>query len=965
MRTKRLLSFLMTLVMLAGMIVPLLTLSAFAEEEEEETIDYLKQAYVTPEDKLFSMGDPVYTNGDMEMYFLQDTGEVAVRNKVTKQILSTNPYNVGGLTAAETVKQELLSQLILRYKDLENQEFEFNSFQKAALNKQLQMKKIKGGIRVEYAIGDTQKKKIVPRYITVERFESMIMRPMGEFNPDQLTRLMAFYQKKDANDPSINARTKAEILNKYPITAKKAIYVIASDIKPYELDVCESRILRYTKYTLEDMLADHEECNYVLEDDSPPLFKMSLEYYLNEDGVSVNLPARGISYDTAKYKLLDLQVLPYFGAGFSDEKGYSFLPDGSGAIIDFADVKDVTNTVSAKFYGNDYGFYQTTGGNMQTWKYPVYGIVSGRDITEVEIRYEKIHEDNYNGTAAGTDKDGYVLDENGEYVLDMIRTELSRREDVMQGYFAIVEEGESLAKLSNEIGGTLHPCNSSFLTVYPRQSDSYPLDGITVSGQTATYEVDCERKYVGNFRTRYIMLFEETASYVGMANIYREYLKDNGTFGDKIAQDGDDTTMFLEVFGDIDTTEKFMGMPVEVKTPLTSFENAQVMLSLLQGKVLNEEAARCLAKIYPSDFKGVEAPTVEDAQKVLDKKLLIYGGAVDQLALRYVGWYNGGMKHTPPSKLDVDSVLGGDQGLKDLVQYLDENEIAFYPDLEYSYVKWSGMFDNFDLGTDSAKTVDGKPAWSKSYDYIFQTLGVTKNDHILLSSTVLDRYYENIKDKFLSLGTDGVSLGSLGNSLNSSQDKENPVNREEAKEQIVDMLKNFSDEGKKILVNGGNQYTLQYADVVLGAPLDSNARVIATHEIPFVGMVLHGYKQFSGEAINLAGDYDYTVLKTIENGATPYFVLSYENTSELKTNGLTQYYAIQFDIWYDEVVTTYNELNKVLKKVAGSVVTNHEFVGDRVVKVSYENGVSFLLNYNNYEVEVEGVTLGAMDYKIV
>lgn len=954
MRTKRFLSFLMTLVMLAGMVTPF-SLITFADEakEEDEVVDYTKEVYLTPEDKLATMGAPVYTNGDLELYYHSYTGEVLVRNAKTKQLLSTNPHNVGSAIAAETVKRQLLSQLILTYKDNQGLEYVFDSYSYAAENQQIVMKKIKGGIRVEYAIGLTQKKKIVPRYITAERFEALILEPMNEADPAAATRLAAFYMLKDAQDPEISDRTRAEILSTYPITAKKAIYVIAPDIKAYELDQCEQRILKYTGYTLEDMLADHEECNYVLEDDSPPLFKMSLEYYLNNNGVTVNLPARGISYDSSKYNLIDLKILPYFGAGFNDEKGYNFVPDGSGALIEFDDVKTTSTTVAGMIYGNDFGFYNVTGGNMQVWRYPVYGVVTTRDLTELKFTQVPKLDEN----------DEPELDEDGNQVYETVREVVSVNSGVKQGFFAIIEEGESLAKLSSEHGGTLHHCNSGYITVYPRQSDSYPLDGITVSGGAATYEVNCERKYVGNFKTRYIMLFEDDANYVGMANTYRQYLKDQGAFDKIDGKDGDDIKMFLEVFGALETTEKIMGMPVNVMTPLTTFSNAQLMLELLRGKVINQDAANTVAKIFADAFTDPDKVTVDEAQKVLTEKLGKYGGAIEAMALRYVGWYNGGMIHTPPSKLDVDGAVGGDEGLKALVKYLSDTNTDFYPDLDFAYVKSTGLFDNFDHKTDAAKTVDGKPAWIKEYDFILQTM--VKGDYMLISATVLEKYHDNIKDKFAGIGSNGVSLGTLGESLNSSQDENDPVNREEAKELVLDLLKAFKESGKKILVNGGNEYTLQYADAVLNAPLDSNARVIASYEVPFVGMVLHGYVEFTGEAINLAGDYEYTLLKTIENGANPYFVLSYENTSELKTSGLTDYYAIQFDIWYDEVIDAYNKINSALSQVTGSVVTAHEFVGDRIVKVTYSNGVSIVLNYNNFAVEAEGVTLDAMGFQVL
>ena len=40
-----------------------------------------------------------------------------------------------------------------------------------------------------------------------------------------------------------------------------------------------------------------------MEDTSPPLFKMALEYTVDEEGLVVRLPARGIQFDSATYKL--------------------------------------------------------------------------------------------------------------------------------------------------------------------------------------------------------------------------------------------------------------------------------------------------------------------------------------------------------------------------------------------------------------------------------------------------------------------------------------------------------------------------------------------------------------------------------------------------------------------------------------------------------------------------------------
>ena len=102
MRKRKVLSFLMMIVLLVGAVAPALVLPVFAadEEEEEEMLDYTKEVYLTREDKLYTTGEPVYTNGDMELYYHPQTAEVMIRNAKTGQLLSTNPYNVGASTFA-------------------------------------------------------------------------------------------------------------------------------------------------------------------------------------------------------------------------------------------------------------------------------------------------------------------------------------------------------------------------------------------------------------------------------------------------------------------------------------------------------------------------------------------------------------------------------------------------------------------------------------------------------------------------------------------------------------------------------------------------------------------------------------------------------------------------------------------------------------------------------------------------
>ena len=137
--------------------------------------------------------------------------------------------------------------------------------------------------------------------------------------------------------------------------------------------------------------------------------------------------------------------------------------------------------------------------------------------------------------------------------------------------------------------------------------------------------------------------------------------------------------------------------------------------------------------------------------------------------------------------------------------------------------------------------------------------------------------------------------------------------------------------------------------------LDDSRYNYSYASVPFMGMVLHGSKNYAGSALNLAGDFNYQFLKTIESGASPYYVLAYENTSEIKTS-MPQYYSIRYQIWKNDVVNTYMTINKALGDVQTSYIRKHAVLTDdgKVVRVEYTNGVSFYVNYGITDYETEG-----------
>lgn len=890
MKKFRLLSAFLTVVMVFGMLTSPISALVDADGEEiipgidEETgtptINYLTQVYNTPEEKLSTM-TKYLEQGDFALYVEPVSGEVAYVNNKTGEILFSNPYDVSQSSASSSIKEELLSQIRIKYTDNDS-ELYLNSFTEACQRGQITVKKIKNGVRVEYTMGREETRKLVPKQIKKERFEELILANIPEGTTAR-SKMEAFFQLKDPYDSTLTERAVKELQATFPITTEMAIYIFDPFASDRELDLIEGYIKQYCpEYTYETLEEDHTITQYEGTDKAPVLFRLSLEYSLDEDGnLDVRLPANGIRFDESSFQLSTISVLNYFGAGSNAYEGYTFFPDGSGNLVRFQDVTNKPLTLSDKLYGQDYAYQEISGQHREIMRMPVYGVVETNVAVEKEVK----------------DADGNITYEK-KVLTDSEGNEVKK---TTNGFLAIIEEGDALADLFTYSGGTLHEYSTCYASFTPRPKDSYNLAEAISVGQNATYTVVSERKYTGSYRIKYIMLTSDEdaaeagikdyyeASYVGMAKAYRDYLKDQGVLTDLTSDDVQDSIpLYIESFGCIDDIERILSIPVEVLKPLTTFEDLKEMYnSLAEAGITN-------------------------------------------INFKLTGFANDGMNSLSAYKVKFEKVVGGDDGFVDFMSFATENGIGVYPDFDFANIANFEMFDGVSLRKHLIKTMDNRYTTKRYYDSTLQSF--QRGYSLAVSPSVYSYFYESFNSYYSKLSPVGISVSTLGTDLNSDFDKKDPYNREDNKEFTTDLLAQIEEDYGNVMIEGGNAYALQYADHILGVSLDSSRFSNASEAVPFVGMVLHGSVQFAGSAINMAGDIEYEFLKCIENGANMYFTLSMQNTSLLKEDvQFNKYYSVSFDIWYDSVVDYYTELNELLAPLQTKKIVDHEFlIGERV-----------------------------------
>lgn len=892
MKKFRLLSAFLTVVMVFGMLLS--PVSALLDENGEEivpgideetgtpTITYLTQTFRTPEEKLSTM-TKYLEQGNFQLYVEPVSGEIAYVNSKTGEILFSNPYDVSQSSASPTIKEELLSQIKIKYTDNDSELYS-HSFTEACQRGQINVKKIKNGVRVEYTMGREETRKLVPKRIKKERFEELILANIPEGTTAR-SKMEAFFQLKDPFDPTLTERAKRELQATFPITNEMAIYIFDPFASDRELNQIEGYIKQYCpEYTYETLEEDHTITQWEGTDKAPVLFRLSLEYTLDENGnLNVRLPANGIRFDESAFQLTEITVLPYFGAGSNAYEGYTFFPDGSGNLVRFQDVVNKPLTLADKLYGQDYAYQVISSAHREIMRMPVYGVV------ETNVAVEKPVVDPETKEITGYTKK-VLEDADGNEV-----------KKTTNGFLAIIEEGDALATLTTYSGGTLHEYSTCYTSFNPRPKDSYNLAESISVGQNATYTVVSERKYTGSYRIKYVMLTSDEdaaaaglkdyyeASYVGMAKVYRDYLKDKGVLTDLTEADVQkDLPIYIESFGCLDDIERILSIPVEVLKPLTTFDDLKDMYNRL-----------------------AEA-------------------GVTNVNFKLTGYANGGMNDTSAYKVKIEKKVGGKDGFIDFMSFATQNGIGVYPDFDFANISMFEMFDGVSLRKHLIKTMDNRYTSKRYYDSTLQSF--QRGYSLAVSPSVYSYFYNNFKTYYSELNPVGISVATLGTDLNSDFDKKDPYNREDSKEFTTDLLAEIEEDYKNVMIDGGNAYALQYADHILNVSLDSSRFSNASEAVPFVGMVLHGSVQFAGSAINMAGDINYEFLKCIENGANLYFTLSMQNTSLLKEDiEFNKYYSVAFDIWYEEVVEYYKKLNDILGNLQTKKIVGHEFlIGERV-----------------------------------
>lgn len=481
-------------------------------------------------------------------------------------------------------------------------------------------------------------------------------------------------------------------------------------------------------------------------------------------------------------------------------------------------------------------------------------------------------------------------------------------------FLCLLEEGDAYADIEADVSGRLHTYNYA--------AASYTLihgEVLDISAKSdKTVKVYQESLPKGVITQRYH--FIDSPSYVDMAIGYREYLMDRYPQLTKLGNSK--VPLTVEIVGAIDRVKQKFGVPISVSEPLTTYKEA----------------------------------------KTMTKELLDAG--FDNMDVKYNGWFNKGVEHKIPSKIKLISELGSKKDFIEMVEYIESQNIDFYVEADFLSMRHNSLWDDFYTNRDSAKFINRELVKLTPFNPIHFGESNYLDSYYIAKPDYYLRLIEKFSNNLSKLKVNNIAFNGIGTHLNSDYNPKDTTHRQEVVKLQQDKVAQIREKGTKVMIRTGNSYMLPYVDSIVDMKLDSKGFIIIDEEIPFYPIALHGLIPYAGEAVNLAGNYEKNILKTLETGAGLYFVFMDEPVATLQETNYTRYFAADYSKWVDSG----SELNSKIKKDLGHTynlfIVDHKKVDEKVYLTEYEDGTQVIVNYNATPYKYKGSEISGLNYRV-
>lgn len=288
------------------------------------------------------------------------------------------------------------------------------------------------------------------------------------------------------------------------------------------------------KYTEDDLTSDNLEFGYEV-NRSKPKYEVAIEYSLSSNGLDVTIPGNSIKEDE-NYPLTYIDILPYFTATKEGVKGYTVIPDGSGAILEHNNAKNYPQYKKRVYTTDLTSTTYVNKGSLNDLMFPMYAVVNTEE------------------------KSGMLT--------------------------YATSSGAQLQLTADVAGRTSSPygkSNVNFFTAFLRESKVIYVGQHSYEKKPLTKWTNARVK--DDISLKYHVLGENQLNYSAVAKQYRDILID--MYDLKTVDYTKTPVLDMEVIGQYSYTENFIGIPYTAKDTLTTIDQLNEIIDTFKEKGVN------------------------------------------------------------------------------------------------------------------------------------------------------------------------------------------------------------------------------------------------------------------------------------------------------------------------------------------------------------------------------------------
>ena len=489
-----------------------------------------------------------------------------------------------------------------------------------------------------------------------------------------------------------------------------------------------------------------------------------------------------------------------------------------------------------------------------------------------------------------------------------------------KGFLAILEKGARNGYIHMKLasfGADSSKYNKVYASFDVAQYFKVKINGY-YSDNTANYLVNTGEQDL-DLTVRYLFYGKDTG-YFDLAKGYGDYLAKTLQIGR--SYDGGEAELYLEAAGALNLTKRFVGIP------------------------------------YSSEFSMTDYKELLEIMKDLDGI---------RFSLQYDGIYNNGWNGQLYNGAKLSGSNGSKKDLKSVTEYVESKGIQLY--LETSLTKVWESGNGFrasrhalrDFANDEVKLSRYMPVMGIQNYSVYD--GLEHDTYYTLAPYWLD----DITDRFLKKADKNANFAvtDLAGMYYADYRFNSFVSGEEGNRVLENNLEKLAAD-RDLALTDPHIDKIGYGKVAVDVSRDSSDYITFSQTIPFKQLVMNGLIDYTTEDVNLSSrNPAYFVLQAAETGAIPKFILTYKNVDNLQHSDFNYLYSVQYSVIREKLTDVYEECVKIRDAVKTNEITNHEILADGVFRTSYASGVSVIVNYNLYDVELDdGKTLKAESYLI-